>query len=258
MQFSDIRNFYHSNTFQTREVVVKLWKLGFLPQLLPFVSVLHSIHGTERCGGSNEEGRIRMTDDSLLIQEIKNGDVELYSELMRRYQRKILAFVYHMLKNSSLEMMAEDLCSETFYKAYKSLHSFREVDASFSTWLYTIARNTVLSELRKQKNGSVPLEESGFVPLAPNSMVPEQAALRNERVQMVREAIDLLPEKQRSALILREYDQMDYQEIAEILSQSVSSVKSLLFRARASVKIRLEPYFYDSVYDEPIEGMKRK
>jgi len=89
-------------------------------------------------------------------------------------------------------------------------------------------------------------------------MVPEQAALRNERVQMVREAIDLLPEKQRSALILREYDQMDYQEIAEILSQSVSSVKSLLFRARASVKVRLEPYFYDSVYDEPIEGMKRK
>lgn len=235
-----------------------MWEIRFLPQLLPSVSVLLNIQGTERCGGSNEEGRIRMTDDSLLIQEIKNGDVELYSELMRRYQRKILAFVYHMLKNSNLEMMAEDLCSETFYKAYKSLHSFREVDASFSTWLYTIARNTVLSELRKQKNGSVPLEESGFVPLAPNSMVPEQAALRNERVQMVREAIDLLPEKQRSALILREYDQMDYQEIAEILSQSVSSVKSLLFRARASVKVRLEPYFYDSVYDEPIEGMKRK
>ncbi|WP_017814502.1 MULTISPECIES: RNA polymerase sigma factor [Paenibacillus] len=196
--------------------------------------------------------------DSLLIQEIKNGDVELYSELMRRYQRKILAFIYHMLKSSNLEIMAEDLCSETFYKAYKSLHSFREVDASFSTWLYTIARNTVLSELRKQKSGSIPLEESGYTPVAPNSMVPEQAVLRGERVQMVREAIDQLPEKQRSALILREYDQLDYQEIADILCQSVSSVKSLLFRARASVKTRLEPYYYDSVYNQPSEGMKRK
>ena len=60
---------------------------------------------------------------------------------------------------------------------------------------------------------------------------------------MVREAINNLPEKQRSALILREYDQLDYQEIADILGQSVSSVKSLLFRARGSVKIQLEPYF---------------
>ncbi|WP_436756473.1 RNA polymerase sigma factor, partial [Streptomyces sp. URMC 124] len=75
--------------------------------------------------------------DSQLIQEIKQGNTELYSELMRRYQRKILAFVYHMLKSSNMELMAEDLCSETFYKAFRSLHSFREVDASFSTWLYT-------------------------------------------------------------------------------------------------------------------------
>jgi len=89
--------------------------------------------------------------DSQLIREIKDGNVQLFSELMRRYQRKILAFIYHMLKSSKLELLAEDMCSETFYKAYRSLHSFREVDASFSTWLYTIARNTVLSELRKQK-----------------------------------------------------------------------------------------------------------
>ncbi|MBE0344513.1 sigma-70 family RNA polymerase sigma factor, partial [Paenibacillus sp. 28ISP30-2] len=95
--------------------------------------------------------------DSQMIQEIKQGNVEVYSELMRRHQRKILAFVYHMLKSSNLEMIAEDLCSETFYKAYRSLHSFREVDASFSTWLYTIARNTVLSELRKHRSGQVPL-----------------------------------------------------------------------------------------------------
>lgn len=195
--------------------------------------------------------------DSQLIFEIKQGNVDLYSELMRRYQRKILAFVYHMLKSSNLELLAEDICSETFYKAFRSLHSFREVDASFSTWLYTIARNTVLSELRKQRSGTLPLEESGIVPVAPMEIAPEQAILRSERVSLVREAINNLPEKQRSALILREYDQLDYQEIADILGQTVSSIKSLLFRARSSVKIQLEPYFSEPVYKE-IEGMSSR
>ncbi|MNJ39401.1 RNA polymerase sigma factor YlaC [compost metagenome] len=115
----------------------------------------------------------------------------------------------------------------------------------------------MLSELRKQRAGSVPLEESGVVPVAPSELVPEQAILRSEKVGMVREAINNLPEKQRSALILREYDQLDYQEIANVLGQSVSAVKSLLFRARSSVKSQLEPYFYEQIY-EPYEGMKSR
>lgn len=196
--------------------------------------------------------------DSQLIREIKDGNIELYSELMRRYQRKILSFIYHMLKSAKLELLAEDLCSETFYKAYRSLHSFREVDASFSTWLYTIARNTVLSEMRKQKSAHVPLDESNMMPAAPPDQVPEQHVLRSERMAMVREAINNLPEKQRSALILREYDQLDYQEIANILGQTVSSVKSLLFRARASVKTQLEPYFGESPMMEEYEGMNTR
>ncbi|CAM4219315.1 RNA polymerase sigma factor [Paenibacillus tarimensis] len=194
--------------------------------------------------------------DSQLIREIKDGNVQLYSELMRRYQRKIMAFILHMLKGAGLEPLAEDLCSETFYKAYRSLHSFREGDASYSTWLYTIARNTVLSELRKQKSGNVSLDESGYVPVASADTIPEYKLLQNERMGLVRKAINNLPEKQRSALILREYDQLDYQEIASILGQTVSSVKSLLFRARASVKTQLEPYFGDSPILEEYEGMK--
>ena len=119
--------------------------------------------------------------DSQLIREIKDGNVQLYSELMRRYQRKILAFIFHMLKGAQLELMAEDLCSESFYKAYRSLHSFREGEASFSTWLYTIARNTVLSELRKQRTGHVSLEESGLMPVASPDSVPEQRLLPSDR-----------------------------------------------------------------------------
>jgi RNA polymerase sigma-70 factor (ECF subfamily) len=195
--------------------------------------------------------------DSQLIREIKDGNVQYYDELMRRYERKIFAFIYHMLKSAQMEALAEDLCSETFYKAYRSLHSFREVEASFSTWLYTIARNTVLSELRKQRNAKMSLEHSGHTPLASVDTEPEHTVLRNEKVTLVRDAINNLPEKQRSALILREYDQLDYQEIANILGQTVSSVKSLLFRARASVKTQLEPYFGEPILKE-YEGMKQR
>lgn len=196
--------------------------------------------------------------DSQLIREIKDGNVQLYNELMRRYERKILAFIYHMLKSAHMEAHAEDLCNETFYKAYRSLQTFREVEASFSTWLYTIARNTVLSELRKsKKNQNYSLEQSGMDPSASFDTLPEQTILRNEKVTMVRDAINNLPEKQKSALILREYDGMEYQEIANILGQTVSSVKSLLFRARASVKVQLEQYYQEPLQEE-YEGMKHK
>lgn len=194
--------------------------------------------------------------DSQLIREIKDGNVDLYSDLMARYQKKILSFIFQMLRSAKLELMAEDLCSETFYKAFRSLHSFREVDATFSTWLYTIARNTVLSELRKHKSAHMSLDDSTYIPAAPSEAAPEQTLLRNEKVTMVREAINNLPEKQRSALILREYDGMDYQEIASILGQTVSAVKSLLFRARASVKTQMEPYFNEPVMMREYEEMK--
>ncbi|UHA72975.1 RNA polymerase sigma factor [Paenibacillus sp. 481] len=190
--------------------------------------------------------------DSQIIRDIKDGNVEQYAILMNRYQRKVLSFIFHMLKSSQLELLAEDLCAETFYKAYRSLHTFRESDALFSTWLYTIARNTVLSELRKQRSIQMSLDEdNSIVPEAPREAAPEYALLRSEKVSLVREAINRLPDKQRSALILREYDQLDYQEIADVLGQTVSSVKSLLFRARASIKIQLESY----VTEPGIEGM---
>src|SRR5690606_12152513 len=119
--------------------------------------------------------------DSQIIREIKDGNVQLYAELIDRYERKILAFIFHMLKSARMEIMAEDLCQETFYKAFRSLKTFREVEASFSTWLYTIARNTVLSELRKQKGTLISLEDSGFTPQESAEAIPEHKVLRNEK-----------------------------------------------------------------------------
>ncbi|MGE5701678.1 MAG: RNA polymerase sigma factor [Clostridia bacterium] len=194
--------------------------------------------------------------DSQLIRAIKEGNLESYAEIIRRYEKKIFAFVSHMLRQAHLEHIAEDICQETFYKAYKSIESFRDVEATFSTWLYTIARNTVLSELRKSRNADVYLEDTLQVPAVSHERLPEQQLLKNEREVLVRQAINSLPEKQRSALILREYEQMDYNEIATILDLTVSSVKSLLFRARQSIKIELESYFIENRLEEA-EGMTK-
>lgn len=180
--------------------------------------------------------------DSQLIRQIKEGDINLYSELILRYEKKLTNFILNMLKGTQISDYAEDICQESFYKAYRSLHTFRDEEATFSTWLYTIARNTALSELRRQQTVEVSLEETLPNLQVSNLLLPEQELLRNERVNKVREAINTLPEKQRTALILREYEQMDYNEIAQVLNATVSSVKSLLFRARSGVKHQLEEY----------------
>lgn len=182
-------------------------------------------------------------NDSQLIREIKDGRVELYATLIEKYEKKIYMFVLHMLKPYGYDSLTEDLCQETFYKAYKSIHSFRDVEATFSTWLYTIARNTVLSELRKSKNKELYLEDNYATPKVASERLPEQEILRNEREHLVRQAINNLPEKQRTAVVLREYEQLDYKQIAQILDSSISSVKSLLFRGRANIKTQLEAYF---------------
>lgn len=188
--------------------------------------------------------------DSQLIREIKDGHVEYYAEIIKRYEKRILAFIIHMLSNTHLDHMAEDLCQETFYKAFRSLQSFRDVEASFSTWLYTIARNTVLSELRKSRNSEIYIEDSKWDPSTSPERLPEYELLRTEREELVRMAIENLPEKQRHAIILREYEDRDYKEIADILDSTVSSVKSLLFRARNSLKSQLESYVMETRMDE--------
>jgi RNA polymerase sigma-70 factor (ECF subfamily) len=193
-------------------------------------------------------------NDSQLIREIKDGRIELYAQLIERYEKKIYMFILHMLKPYNYDAMAEDLCQETFYKAYKSIQSFRDVEATFSTWLYTIARNTVLSELRKSKHKEVFIEDGYSMPKVSIEQLPEYEILRHEREHLVRQAINKLPEKQRSALILREYEQLDYKEIAKILDASISSVKSLLFRGRANIKAELQFYFSDSVASEVHKG----
>ncbi len=180
--------------------------------------------------------------DSQIIQLVIDGNHQYYAELIERHEQKVLVYIHFMLKNNSMENLAEDLCQETFIKAYKNLPTFRDKEATFSTWLYTIARNTVLSELRKSKNHGTYLDEAHFMLRTEVEELPEYQLLKNERMLLVREAINMLPDNQRSAIILREYEQLDYKQISEIMNCSISAVKSLIFRGRTAIKGQLEKY----------------
>ncbi|CCQ93627.1 RNA polymerase sigma factor, sigma-70 family protein [[Clostridium] ultunense Esp] len=184
--------------------------------------------------------------DSQLIREVKEGNIESYSELILRYEKRIFLFISRILKPYRYDEMTDDLVQETFYKAYKNLHTFRDEDAAFSTWLYTIAKNTVLSELRRSRNSEIYIDEKYALSLVSHDPLPDQEILRQERAGVVREAIQKLPDTQRSALLLREYEEMEYKEIAQLLGLTVSSVKSLLFRARTSLRQQLESYILET------------
>lgn len=185
--------------------------------------------------------------DSTLVREVKEGNIEAYAEIINRYEQRITHFIGGILRPYRLDEMKDDLVQETFYKAFKNLHTFRDEDAAFSTWLYTIAKNTVLSELRRSRNNEIYIDDKLVMSLVSHDPIPDQEILRLEKVWAVREAINKLPDTQRSALVLREYEELDYKEIAKLLGLTVSSVKSLLFRARNSLRSQLEPYILDRI-----------
>lgn len=181
-----------------------------------------------------------MLTDEQIIREIKEGNPAYYNELMKRYEKPIFSFVYHILKTYQLERLTEDICQEIFYKVFQRINEFKGEEASFKTWLYTVARNITISELRKKQNSEIMLDESFSRTMIGGSV--ETEILRNEQIKLVRKAIEKLPEKQRQAIILREYEDKNYKEIAELMDSTVSSIKSMLYRARNALKGYLENY----------------
>jgi len=141
--------------------------------------------------------------------------------------------------------LAEDLAQEVFLRVYKSRERYQP-EARFTTWLYRIATNLALNALRDRKAevSEAASDDSGGATLErfvdPQPTV-EQRLMEGDRARLIREAIAGLPENQRAAVILHKYQEVDYRQIAGILRVSESAVKSLLFRAYETLRVRLEP-----------------
>ncbi len=182
-------------------------------------------------------------EDIRLMGLASAGDMAAFEQLVERHQRLVVGTVGRMLGTNS---DAEDIAQQVFVRVWKNLKRY-EPRAKFTTWLLKITRNLVFNELRRRsRHPAVPLQSETDEEERPlkdeNAVSPDVTLLEHELQEAVDAAIAQLPETQRLAVILRRYDELSYEEIAEALDQSVSAVKSLLFRARTELRENLKRY----------------
>jgi len=185
--------------------------------------------------------------DAEVMLAVAAGDEAGYNYLVTKYHRQIIHFLYRMVHN---EAIAEELAQEVFLRVYRSRESYR-AEAKFSTWLYRIATNLAVNHARDTKTErtaqtlelDAPDSESGSMPeVADDDPNVEQRILREERMAAIRAQVAALPERQRMAVLMHKYQEMDYRQIGDVLKLSESATKSLLFRAYQTLRERLKEF----------------
>jgi RNA polymerase sigma-70 factor, ECF subfamily len=174
---------------------------------------------------------------------IAGGDTTAFEQLIERHQTLVAGTVARMLGSNS---DVEDIAQQVFIRVWKSAGRY-VARAKFTTWLLKITRNLVFNEMRRAKrHPHLPVQiepEAEEMPLKDEAMATPDATLLQAELQAeIEKAIMLLPDTQRMALVLRRYEELSYEEIADVLDLSVPAVKSLLFRARTELRERLKDY----------------
>jgi RNA polymerase sigma-70 factor (ECF subfamily) len=182
-------------------------------------------------------------EDIRLMALVGAGDEGAFEQLVERHQRLVIGTVGRMLGSGS---DAEDIAQQVFVRVWKNAKRY-EPRAKFTTWLLKITRNLVFNELRRRsRHPQVPLQSESDEEERPlkdeQAVAPDASLLDHELQEAVDAAIANLPETQRMAVVLRRYEELSYEEIADALDQSVSAVKSLLFRARTELRESLQRY----------------
>ena len=182
--------------------------------------------------------------DEDLVLRVQRGDKSAFDFLVIKYQHRIIQLVNRYVKDPS---EAQDVAQEAFIKAYRALGNFRG-DSAFYTWLYRIAINTaknyLVSRSRRNSDYQVDIQDAEVFENAPQLQgmeTPERHLLNQEIVDTIQEAIDKLPEDMRTAIMLREFEGMSYEEIAETMDCPVGTVRSRIFRAREAIDNKLNP-----------------
>src|SRR6202047_3778278 len=187
-----------------------------------------------------------LTDAEIMLR-VREGDDAGFDFLIAKYRRAIVHFMFRMVHNQAV---AEELAQEVFLRVYRSRATYR-AEARFSTWLYRIATNLGGNHARDTKHERAasniyldqPDAETGTTPdVADSTPLVEMTMLRNERMQAIRDQVMALPERQRNAVLMHKYQDMDYKQIGEVLKLSESATKSLLFRAYQTLRERLKDF----------------
>jgi RNA polymerase sigma-70 factor (ECF subfamily) len=179
--------------------------------------------------------------DAELMLRVKEGDGASFGVLLDKHRSSVVHFLYRMVQNQAV---AEELAQEVFLRVYRSRATY-EATAKFTTWLFRIATHLALNSLRDGKHERMQERLDDGSPDLPVRQVSdsrpsiEQSMVYQAKLQEVRQAIAMLPEKQRAAVLMHKYEEMEYTQIAKVLSCSESAVKSLLFRAYETLRARL-------------------
>lgn len=171
-------------------------------------------------------------NDLELVERFQKGDEAAFNELVHRYKDKVYWTARRFLRDHD---EADEVVQQSFLKAYKGLKTFRS-DSGVFTWLYRITVNTALNVLRKQRAREFLGIDELTSESGPESDRPDEQYERREEKALVEEAIRRLPEKQRAVFVLRFYDQLSYEEIAEILNTSVGGLKANFFHAMRKIE----------------------
>jgi RNA polymerase sigma-70 factor (ECF subfamily) len=193
--------------------------------------------------------------DAVLMLRVKRGDRAAFAGLVEKYKQPLFNFVFRTLRD---ETETEDVAQNTFLQVWKSRARY-ERTAKFSTWLFTIARNLCLNEIRRRsRHPAESLEETHAEHDDQPSrqyedkkiFLPTETALHGELAQKIEEALAELPENQRTAILLCRQDELSYEEIAEVLDCSLSATKSLIHRGREMLKEKLKPYLQSGEWED--------
>ncbi|MBS1841243.1 MAG: sigma-70 family RNA polymerase sigma factor [Acidobacteria bacterium] len=193
--------------------------------------------------------------DVQLMLDVKAGDQQSFELLLQRYRTPLVNFLYRMVRSRE---RAEDLAQEVFLRVYRAREDY-EPSAKFTTWLFRIATNLALNSVRDHRYEKLEISmdapivadaedgEERMMEVADEHPDIEQHLVDEVRKKMIRHAIEKLPEKQRAAVLLHKYQELDYAEISKILQCSESALKSLLFRAYETLRVELAPLVAQSV-----------
>jgi len=179
--------------------------------------------------------------DAELMLRVKDGDGASFSVLLNKHRQPVVYFLYRMVLNQAV---AEELAQEVFLRVYRSRSTY-EPTARFTTWLFRIATHLALNFLRDRKHEKFVERLDNVSWEAPERQLSdtrptvEQMMVYEARLEEVRRAITTLPDKQRAAVLMHKYEEMEYSQIARVLNCSESAVKSLLFRAYETLRARL-------------------
>ncbi|HTI51333.1 MAG TPA: sigma-70 family RNA polymerase sigma factor [Planctomycetaceae bacterium] len=194
--------------------------------------------------------------DIRLMLQVRDDDAVAFGELVERFQNRLVAIMHHLVGSPH---EAEDLAQEVFLRVYRTRKKYTP-KAKFSTWLFTIANNLALNALRdRHRRPVLPLELRDSGPLAAQTGAardepPTHGLQQQELAAVIRQALDGLNERQRMAIVLNKFEDMNYNDIAAVMGLTTKAVKSLLSRARAKLREELQGYIYMDAEPPPEMG----